>query len=64
MLEKLSRNARKTMEKQQIEAMQHYLDYLKSDTGVLAGGEDQTTRQQSSSRKWRIAHVMYPPFED
>lgn len=64
MLEKLSRNARKTLEKQQIEAMEHYLDYLKSDTGALAVGEERPTRQQPSSRKWRIAHVMYPPFED
>lgn len=64
MLEKLSRNARKTLEKQQTEAMQHYLDYLKSDTGTPSGREERTVLQQPSSRKWRIAHVVYPPFED
>lgn len=64
MLEKLSRNARKTLEKQQVEAMQHYLDYLKSDTGAPAGREERTIHPQQPSRKWRIAHVMYPPFED
>lgn len=62
MLQKLSRSARKTKEKQQIEAMQRYLDHLKSDEGSPDRAENRAG--QLSSRKWSVAPVMYPPFED
>lgn len=62
MLEKLSRNARKSVEKQQIEAMQHYLDYLKSDQGLP---REEQPISRTSSRNWSVSPViMYPPFED
>jgi hypothetical protein len=61
MLEKLTRNARKNLEKQQIEAMQHYLDYLKSDEGIPV---EETTVSRTLSRQWPVSPVMYPPFED
>lgn len=62
MLQKLSRSAQKTLEKQQNEAMQHYLDYLKSDEGPL--NEEKKIPDQPSVREWRVSPVMYPPFED
>ena len=61
MPEKLSRNARKSIEKQQIEAMQHYLDYLRSDDGIP---EEEQTISRTSLRNWPVSPVMYPPFED
>lgn len=61
MLEKLSRNARKSIEKQQIEAMQHYLDYLKSDEGIP---EEEQTVSRTSLRNWPVSPIMYAPFGD
>lgn len=63
MTQKLSRNIRKTIEKQQIEAMQHYLDYLKSNGGSLNKEEKEEGIAVQSSQ-WRVSTVMYPPFED